>query len=148
VEHRTKPKYSVVETRVSEHGKTETLNAQKIGTSQKYIVGHYDIELFTLPRRYATVFVEQSATSNVIIDAPGTLNLNGLTPVTGQIFERKSDGSIEWVCNLKEDITSDRWVLQPGNYLLVYRKLKLKSASYTQERKFSIYSNKSISINL
>jgi len=148
VEHRTKPKYSVVETRVIEHGKSTTLNAQKIGTTQKYIVGKYDVEIFTLPRRYATVDVEQSATTKVYVDAPGTLNLNALTPVTGQIFERMSDGTIQWVCNLREDVTSDRWDLQPGNYLLVYRKLKLKSASYTQEREFTIFSNKSISINL
>lgn len=148
VEHRTKPKYSVVETRVIEHGKSTTLNAQKIGATQKYIVGKYDVEIFTLPRRYATVDVEQSATTKVYVDAPGTLNLNGLTPVTGQIFEHMSDGTIQWVCNLREDVTSDRWDLQPGNYLLVYRKIKLKSASYTQEREFTIFSNKSISINL
>jgi hypothetical protein len=83
-----------------------------------------------------------------MVDAPGTLNLNGLTTVTGQIFERKGDNTFEWVCNLRENMTSDRWDLQPGNYLLVYRKQKLKSAAYTQEREFSIYSNKSISINL
>ena len=65
-----------------------------------------------------------------------------------QIFEKMTDGSIEWVCNLREDVTSDRWDLQPGNYLLVYRKKKLSSTMYTRQKEFTIYSNKSISINL
>lgn len=146
--HKTKTKYSVVDVRVSENNQNSTLNAQKIGKIQKYIVGRYDLEILTLPRRYETVDVTQSAVTRVYVDAPGILNINGLTVVTGQIFEKMTDGSIEWVCNLREDVTSDRWDLQPGNYLLVYRKKKLSSTMYTQQKEFTIYSNKSISINL
>ena len=146
--HKQRTRAGVVEARVMEKGQFKTLNAQKIGDNQKYIVGKYDVEVFTLPRRYFEVEVNQSSTTIISIDAPGTVNLNGITPVTGQIFEKMNDGSLEWVCDLKENTTSDRLELQPGNYKIVYRKVKLKSTTYTVERDFSIYSNKSISINL
>ena len=139
---------SNVEVRVMEQDKHQTLNAQKIGDKHKYIVGDYKIEVFTLPRRYFDVKINQSTTELVHIDAPGTLNIKALTPVTGQIFEVMKDGSFEWVCNLDETKTNDNWNLQPGNYRLVYRKKKLKSSAYTVVRDFSIYSNKSITINL
>jgi Ca-activated chloride channel family protein len=148
VQHKQRTRTGSVEVRVMEQDDHRTLNAQKIGDKQKYIVGKYKIEVFCLPRRYFDVEIEQSATTQILLDAPGTLNLNGVTPVTGQIFEKMDDGSFEWVCNLKENTTSDRWELQPGDYKLVYRKMNLKSTTYTVVREFSIYSNKSISINL
>ena len=43
----------------------KTLNTQKIGATDKYIVGTYDIEILTLPRIYVTVNVEQSATTTI-----------------------------------------------------------------------------------
>lgn len=137
-----------VAARVMQKGETSTLNVQEIGAFQKYIVGTYDVEILTLPRRYRTVEINQSTHEKIYVNAPGTLNLNGLTPVTGQVFEVMEDGSFEWVFNLRENKTSDRWDLQPGNYRLVYRKKKMKSSTYTIVRNFSIYSNKSISINL
>lgn len=146
--HKTKTRGMVVESRITQWGSSETLNTQKVGSKHKYIVGKYDVEVLSLPRRYYTVEITQSATAKVIIDAPGTLNLNGLTPVTGQIFEVKESNQFDWVCNLREDVTSDKWELQPGNYIVVYRKQKLKSASYTNEVRFTIHSNKSITINL
>jgi len=148
VQHKQRTRTGSVEVRVMEQEKQRTLNAQKIGDKQKYIVGKYNIEVFCLPRRYFEVDIEQSATTQILLDAPGILNLNGVAPVTGQIFEKMDDGSFEWVCNLKENTTSDRWELQPGEYKLVYRKMNLKSTTYTVVREFSIYSNKSISINL
>lgn len=138
----------MVDVRVMQEGNPKTLNTQKIDEIQKYIVGTYDVEVLTLPRRYFKADIKQSQTNFIQIDAPGTLNLKSLTPVTGQIFEIMEDGSFEWVCNLDEKTTSDSWRLQPGKYRLVYRKKELKSSAYTVERDFYIYSNKSISINL
>ena len=138
----------VIDVRVTQEGNPKTLNTQKVDEIQRYIVGTYDVEVLTLPRRYFKAEIKQSQTNLIQIDAPGTLNLKSLTPVTGQIFEIMEDGSFEWVCNLNEKTTSDSWRLQPGEYRLVYRKKELKSSAYTVERDFYIYSNKSISINL
>ena len=148
VQFKQRIRASHVDVRVMEKDQHKTLNVQLIGANHKYIVGEYDLEILTLPRRYHRVNIEQSSTTRLQIDAPGTLNLNGHTSVTGQIFEITDEGDFEWVCNLREDTNSDRWQLQPGNYRLVYRKKHLKSSTYTVQRDFSIYSNKSISINL
>lgn len=146
--HKERTRTAPIEVRVMEHSQTTTLNAQLLGEAHKYIVGKYDLEIFTLPRRYRKVEINQSATSTIYIEAPGLLNLKSLTPVTGQIFEILADGTYSWVCNLDEKVTRDSWELQPGNYQLVYRKKKMKSAAYTVVKKFNIYSNKSITLNL
>jgi len=148
VKHDKSVRSAAVEVRVMQENDPKTLNHQRLGASHKYIVGKYDIEILCLPRRYHTVDINQSRTTTIMLEAPGALNLKAATPVTGQIFEITDDGDFEWVCNLDERKTSDTWNLQPGRYRLVYRKLKLKSAAYTSEKDFTIFSNRSITINL
>tara|TARA_B100000508_G_scaffold118450_1_gene98590 strand:+ start:105452 stop:106702 length:1251 start_codon:yes stop_codon:yes gene_type:complete len=137
-----------IDVRVMQHGETKTLNTQKFDESQKYIVGKYDVELLTLPRRYKTVEVEQSATTEIVIDAPGTIKFRGAKPVVGQIFERKANNQYEWVCDLNPNSTRNEFVLLPGDYQVVYRKKHHRSTTYSETKSFSIYSNKSIIINL
>ncbi len=137
-----------IDVRVMQKGKHKTINTQKFDEVQKYIVGEYDLELLTLPRRYRTVKIEQSATAKVYLDAPGTVKLKGTKLVVGQIFEVKENNQHEWVCDLNENSTRNEFVLLPGNYQVVYRKKHLKSTTYTTSKAFSIFSNKSIIINL
>jgi Ca-activated chloride channel family protein len=137
-----------IDVRVMEKGKHKTLNVQKFRETQKYIVGEYDVEILTLPRRYKTIKIDQSATTNIRIDAPGTVNINSAKEVTGQIFEVKENNEFEWVCDLDETVTKDSWTLLPGKYIVVSRKKHLKSTNYTSSQDFLIHSNKSITINL
>lgn len=148
IDHKQKTRNLAVEARVTQKGQTKTLNHQKLGATQKYIVGEYQVEVLTLPRRYFDVSINQSATSRILIDAPGTLNLQALTLVTGQIFEIHDNGEITWVCDLDETKKTDKWELQPGNYRLVYRKINLSSTVYTNVKDFKIHANKSITIHL
>lgn len=137
-----------IDVRVMQKGEHKTLNTQKFNEKQKYIVGNYDVEILTLPRRYRTVKVEQSSTAKVVLDAPGTVKLRGNKVVTGQIFERKKNNQLEWVCDLDENSQINEFVLLPGDYQVVYRKKHLKSTTYTNVKSFTIFSNKSIIINL
>lgn len=137
-----------VEMRVTESGKNLTLNTQKVGESDKYIVGKYDVEILTLPRIYATVDVRQSATAFIDIQAPGFVKYTASHSIVGQIFIKNDNGTWDWVCNLKENILSDTWQLQPGEYRIVYRQVQLKSSTYTMEKDFRISSNKTISLRL
>jgi Ca-activated chloride channel family protein len=141
-------KYDFVDVRVMQKDQHKTLNVQKFNTVQEYIVGEYDIEILTLPRRYKTVRIDQSSTSAVSIDAPGVVTLATYKPVTGQIFEINDNNELEWVCDLEEQTTTNNFVLLPGKYILVYRQMELKETTYTKEKKFSIYSNKTLTINL
>lgn len=148
VEFNQPSRYDFVDARVMEKGKTNTLNVQKLNTTQDYIVGDYEIEILTLPRRYASVKVSQSGLNTVSIDAPGVANFSAYKIVTAQIFEIKENNEFEWVCDLLENTLNNTFVLQPGKYKVVYRQKELKSTSYTKQKDFNVYSNKTVTINL
>lgn len=137
-----------IETRVSKVDSPITLNTQKVEISDKYIVGKYDLEILTLPRIYITVDVEQSTTAYIDIRAPGFVKYSAGHKIVGQIFTENSNGTWDWVCNLKDGVQTDEWQLQPGLYRLVYRPAHLKSSSYTLEREFRINSNTTVTIKL
>ena len=137
-----------IELRVMQAEQDFTLNAQKVGKKDKYIVGSYDIEILTLPRIYARVSVEQSTTAYIDIQAPGFVKYESGQNIVGQIFTVNGDGSFSWVCNIEDSSKFGNWQLQPGQYKLVYRSKNLRSSAYTLEKEFRIYSNKTIVLKL
>jgi Ca-activated chloride channel family protein len=137
-----------IETRISQAGKPATLNVQQINTTDKYIVGKYDIEVLTLPRTTLTVDVNQSSTTTVDVVAPGLFSYKAGNAIVGQVFISNSKGTWDWVCNLDLGNLSGSWNLQPGSYLVVYRQKNLRSSTYTFEKNFRIYSNKTTFLNL
>lgn len=148
VDFRQPTRYDYIEVRVMQKDKTKTLNHQKFNEIQKYIVGEYDIEIFTLPRRYQSVKVDQSRLTTISLDAPGIFKSTSFRPVTGQIFEIVGKNEFEWVCDLNDKSTSNEFILLPGKYKLVYRQMDLKETNYTRTREFNIYSNKTVTLNL
>lgn len=148
IEHKQVTRALSVDIRVTHRDENRTINAQKIGEKEKYIVGEYDLEVLCLPRRYFKVDVQQSSTTVIKLDAPGTLNVSALNTIIAQVFEINRDGELQWVCNLENNKRNQKIELQPGNYRVVSRKEKMKSSTYTVVRDFSIYSNKTITINL
>jgi Ca-activated chloride channel homolog len=137
-----------VSMRIMLKGQTTTLNAQALNSTQKYLVGSYDIEIFTLPRTYKTIEITQSKTTTINVIASGTLNYTAEKGLVGQIFIDKGDQIFEWVCDLKDGTNFGVWNLQPGSYKVVYREKDQKSTAYTKEKNFKIESNKTISLNL
>lgn len=134
--------------RVMLKGQTTTLNAQQLNSTQKYLVGSYDVEIFTLPRTYKTIEISQSKTTIINVIASGTLNYSAEKGLIGQIFTDKGDQTFEWVCDLKDGLNKDLWNLQPGSYKVIYREKDQKSSAYTKEKNFKIESNKTITLNL
>jgi Ca-activated chloride channel family protein len=134
--------------RVMLKGQTTTLNEQALNSTQKYLVGSYDVEIFTLPRTYKTIEITQSKTTTINVIASGTLNYTAEKGLIGQIFTDKGDQTFEWVCDLKEGFNKDLWNLQPGSYKVIYREKDQKSTAYTKEKNFKIESNKTSTLNL
>ena len=133
--------------RVMQKGSSNTLNEQKQNEVQKYLVGEYDIEVFTLPRTYKKVSVNQSKITKVQIASPGDLVLKGDKFFSGQIFIDRGN-ELDWVCNINERKLEQTVKLQPGKYILIYRDLKKYSTDYSIKKPFNIGSNKTITINL
>lgn len=125
-----------------------TLNVQKIGTKDKYLVGTYSIEILTLPRIYVTANVEQSSISDINIKAPGFFSYTGINTITGQIFMKNDNGTWDWVTNLEDKSRNGKVQLQPGEYKMVYRQIDLKSSTYTMQNEFRINSNSTTTIKL
>ena len=66
----------------------------------------------------------------------------------GQLFIDNLNGKREWLCNLDESSLKGKLLLQPGNYVLVYRDKDQKSTAYSKEKKFKMESNKIVLLNL
>jgi len=76
--------------RVMQKGKTETLNEQVLNAKQKYLIGTYDVEVFTLPRTYMQVKVEQSKTTFIDIVPAGTFSYTAAKPIVeSSVFSSK-----------------------------------------------------------
>jgi Ca-activated chloride channel family protein len=133
---------------VTQKGEKNTINHQYLNSTEKYLTGTYQLEIFTLPRTYEEISVSDKKTTIVDVPAAGTLNLRLKSPATGQLFIENKKGELEWVINLDPSSNSQKWNLQPGKYKVVYRGKKQYSSSYTQEKSFTIKSNNTIFLTL
>lgn len=117
-----------------------TLNVQLLNSTEKYIVGNYDLEILTLPRIYINqTAVEQSKTKTIEIPNAGVLQVKCLEAGDGSILLRRN-GRLEWVCNLTGQ-TQQTYYLQPGSYVAAWRAKSLHGSIYTIEKKFTITSD-------
>ena len=116
----------------------QSINHQSLGSTQKYLIGNYDLEIFTLPRTYRSITINENKTTTVDIPAPGNLDLKTAKLYVGQIFVKRKTGEYEWVCNLNSQVRTQKWQFQPGDYKIVYREKAQFSSAYTNEKKFSI----------
>jgi Ca-activated chloride channel family protein len=132
--------------RVMQNGSCETINAQQVNQKDKYIVGKYDVELLTLPRKTITVEVSQSTTTTIEVLAPGNLSFSTKGDVVAQLFTNETENSEEWVCNLDTSNKSGILQLQPGKYKVVYRYLNKLDSKETAINEFTITSNKTTTI--
>lgn len=125
----------------------QTINVQQLNTTEKYIVGAYDLEILTLPRTYiSSNQIEQSKTKSVDIASAGLLSVKSLESGDGCIMQEKNN-KVEWVCNLST-ATQQSFNLQPGNYRIEWRSKSLRGSIYTIEKKFSIRSDQETKVDL
>jgi Ca-activated chloride channel family protein len=137
-----------IDARITTSENPTTLNVQKIGETDKYLVGWYNVEILTLPRIYVSVKVDQSAKETIDIKAPGFMKYSAGSGIVGQVFVKNENGTWDWVYNLENGAKSGKQTLQPGAYRIVYRQKNLKKSEYTIEKDFRINSNKTTSVQL
>lgn len=140
--------FQQISTIIRKKGDMKTLNVQEINRKENYIVGKYDIEVLTLPRIYVEdVEIKQSYTTTIEIPQPGMATFLLGAVGYGSVYVEK-DNKLEWVCNLREDLTSETINLQPGRYRVVYRAKNAKETLYTIEKSFQINSGRSTALRL
>jgi len=134
---------------IRQNGKLETLNVQKIGITEKYLVGKYDIELLTMPRIYfSNIEISQSKTTTIKVPAPGLLNIADEYMGYGSIYKIHTSGKQEWIYNFENNKSNITLAMQPGDYKLVFRAAKATSSKYTDVHYFSIKSGESANVKL
>lgn len=127
----------------------EILTTIHLPGSEKLLVGNYDIECTTLPRRVLkNVKVNQSKTTVLKIDQPGVVNFVATSIGIGSIYELYKDDTQKWIYNLAPDQLINTVAIQPGRYKVVFRSEKAKGSKYTSIKEFEIKPGSSLNIRL
>jgi len=136
----SKIKYNFI---VRPHGIDTTLNIQQINEEQKYLVGKYDIELFTLPRKkFNNVEISQSETTIYSLPTPGLANITLPSKGYGGVYIKNGD-ELDQIYTFKGEKNDYRLSLLPGRYKVIFRAKSSKKYIYTREKDFKIKSGKS-----
>ncbi|MEN8928461.1 MAG: VWA domain-containing protein [Flavobacteriales bacterium] len=140
--------YTDIKCVIRKKGEKETINAQRMNSADRYIVGFYDVEILSLPRIIMNnVKVAQSKTNRIVIQQAGTVNINAPFFGVASIFTEVK-GERVWVCNLEREKLNYQLSLQPGSYTIVYRPVRKNSSAYTVTKDFRIASGTSLEVNL
>lgn len=138
---------SMVNCIVRRQGDLNTLTAQPMGTTQRYRVGSYDLEVLTLPRTHVpAVRVEQGRTTDIVVAKPGVLNIQCQAAGPGSVLNKSGDELI-WVADLDPAASSHQLRLQPGAYQITYRSQFARRTELTINKEVNIESGRSTTIN-
>ena len=134
---------------VRQDGKSQTVNVQNFGLTEKYLTGIFDLEVLCLPRIYINdVEVIQSSTTTVEIPVPGIAVFQKNTLGFGGVYVMRGDEQ-EWVYNFRENSPmQETLILQPGQYIAIFRARFADKSIYTVERKFRITSGRTTNIKI
>ncbi len=133
---------------VRKKGEMQTLHIQQFNSTEKYLIGKYDLEILTLPRiKLDKVDVSQSKTTTVEIPQSGNVSISKPSEGPGSIYVEENNKMV-FVCNLNENVKQETVVLQPGRYRVEYRPKNARESIYTIEKMFKIESGVSVSVKL
>ena len=140
--------YQNLQCLVREKGKTEIINVQPFNGVQKYLTGKYELEILSLPRiKIDNTEIKQSYTTTIEIPQPGKISIFSNLTMFGSIYQMKN-GMLEWVCDINQALKKQTIVMQPGTYLISYRKTIAYKTSYTNQVEFTITSGGSTNLTL
>lgn len=133
---------------VRKSGSPNTLNVQNFGENEKYITGHYDLEVLSLPRiTLKDIDISQSHTTTIEIPEPGIAVFRKSFNGYGTLLLNDKN-KLTRVYELNETLTLETLYLQPGSYKIVFRPKNSRSTLYTVEQSFVIESGKTTDIQL
>lgn len=126
----------------------QTLHVQKFNSTEKFIVGKYDLEILTLPRiKINKVDIAQSKTTYIEIPQSGNVSIAKPSEGPGSLYVEEKNKMV-WVCNLNSSLINETINLQPGRYRVEFRPKNAKESIYSIEKLFKVESGVSSSIKL
>lgn len=138
--------YKNLECIIRQEGNPKTLNVQQIKSSQKYLIGKYDIEVLSIPRLLINgIEIKQSHTTTIQIPQPGMLSISFSSFGFAQLL-KEENGELQSVYTFNDNVSQENLQLLPGRYKVVYRAKSAKETIYTVEQAFTIEAGKSVSV--
>lgn len=134
---------------VRKKGENRTLYYQKLGETEKYLVGKYDLEIPVLPILVINdVEIKQSTTTTIDIPRPGIVNFQSSSPGYGSVYVIRNRQQ-EWIYNLKMTSSiNESLALQPGSYVVVFRALYSRNTLSTTVQYFDVQSGSTLSVRV
>lgn len=126
----------------------ELIHPQDINTSERYLVGTYNVDILTTPVTHLEdIAIKQSDLTSIQIPSPGGLLLQTGATGHGGLFIKEGDA---WDCVIRfeEGNPSGKYTLQPGSYKVIFRSRNARQTIYTLEKPFEIKSGSNTSISL
>lgn len=127
-------------------GEEDILNVQTTNTSQKYLIGEYDLEFLTLPRIKHSISIKQDSSYKVVIPEPSLVLLTFNSTGFGSIFEDENE--LKWVTDIRSVRGKQSLYLMPGNYRIIYRAKNASESIYTKDVTFKVLPKKTVSLKL
>lgn len=134
---------------VRQHGSNDLLVSMPLGGTMKFLPGHYDLEVLTMPvLRLNNVEVRGGETTDLQIPVSGQLALTKpKTITTGSIFAYR-EGRLEWVCDLNPNSVNERILLLPGEYQVVLKPIDATDYASVRSTRFTITSAQQTGVDL
>ncbi len=138
-----------IEILIRKRGEKDLVHIQNITQTGKYLKGTYDLEVITLPKTYFNaVSIEYRKTTNLIIEAPGLLNVISPSHIFATIYSLDINKKETWVINLDTKNTTTKLAMQSGSYKIAYRSKNTFGSKYTDVKYFTITSKVATSLKL
>jgi Ca-activated chloride channel family protein len=133
---------------VSSAGEDATLNVQSLNSTERYLVGSYDVEVLTIPRIVVhDVRIDERQTTQIKVPTAATVTFTSGFEVVGGIFIHR-EGRLEEIYQLNDRTLREVVMLQPGEYELIYRSRLSRSMKSTVVQKISVKPGESVSMKL
>lgn len=130
-------RYPKLQAIVRKDGETKTVAVQDFNVSKKWLTGNYEVEILTTPRIIHKVNIKQSQTTTLEVSSPGSLQLKLRADMVAQVFQ-VVEGKMVWVMDVNQTVTEQNFVMQPGDYKVVYRIKSEVRTLYSKTKDFKI----------
>lgn len=132
---------------LKEDNESSILNVQNMNTTEKYIVGKYDLEILSIPRiKFEDVKINQSKITEIIIPFYGSIRVNKTDGPASLFLDE--NGKNTWLYDFDDEDGITNLNIQPGKYKISFRYGRSHNTAHTIIKEFKINSGQQINITL
>jgi len=133
---------------IRQRGVGQAIHVQQSDSRERYIEGHYDVTILTIPRmNYWDVEIGPDQTTMLEIPTAGKVLIQPGEEVVGCLY-MDQNGELLWLCNLRGDTVPEEFDLQPGNYYVMYRSKSSTRQSDSRQKQFRVDAGEQVEVFL